>query len=73
MSFQPHRGQTTPCWHCHFFDGFTGSAALCSLPNAARVRSTPKSGCSGFEREPGADDEATPRSYANPSSALACE
>lgn len=45
-----------PCWHCRYFDGMSGPAALCTLPNAARVRSMPEWGCSGFEREPGADD-----------------
>ncbi len=39
------------------FDGMTASAALCTLPNAPRVPSLPQWGCSGFEREPGADDE----------------
>ncbi len=68
MSFQPHSTQPRPCWHCRYFDGMTGPAALCTLPNAARVRSVPQWGCSGFEREPGADDETPavglePRAY----------
>lgn len=51
-----------PCWHCTRFVGMTseGSAARCALPNAARVRSQPQWGCSGFEREVGADDESGP-------------
>ena len=55
-SFQPFN-EGRPCWHCRFFDGMTASAALCTLPHAARVRSLPQWGCSGFEREPGADDD----------------
>lgn len=59
-SFQPFT-EGRPCWHCRFFAGMTneGTAALCTLPNAAKVRSMPQWGCSGFEREPGADDEDT--------------
>lgn len=51
-----------PCWHCTRFAGMTadGSASRCTLPNAARVRSRPAWGCSGFEREPGSDDEPGP-------------
>ncbi len=59
-SFQPFT-KDRPCWHCRYFDGMTASAALCTLPNAARVRSLPEFGCSGFEREPGADDEVGKR------------
>ena len=55
-SFQPFT-EGRPCRHCRYFDGMTGPAALCTLRNAARVRSMPQWGCSGFEREPGADDE----------------
>ncbi|MDE2369717.1 MAG: hypothetical protein KGN16_12175 [Burkholderiales bacterium] len=51
-----------PCSYCTRFVGMTpdGSAARCGLPNAARVRSQPQWGCSGFEREIGADDEPGP-------------
>ena len=48
-----------PCWWCRWYDGMdsSGSAALCSLQGACRVRSMPANGCSAFEREPGCDDE----------------
>ena len=54
-----------PCWHCSRFDGMTaqGSAALCTLPHAARVQALPGRGCSAFEREPGADDEPGPPAW----------
>lgn len=60
--FNPHGAACTPCWHCIRFDGmaYAGTAALCSLPNAARVRSDPAHGCSAFQREVGADDEPGP-------------
>lgn len=50
---------THPCWHCTAFDGLTGggSAALCSRPLSPRVRSSPETGCCGFERAVGTDDE----------------
>ena len=56
--FSPWKSDPQPCWWCTRFDGMCadGSAALCHLPNAARVRSQPASGCSAFEREVGADD-----------------
>lgn len=52
-------GALRPCWHCTRYDGlvYGGTAALCNLPNAARVRSSPVNGCSAWQREPGADDE----------------
>jgi hypothetical protein len=37
-----------------------GSAALCSLAGASRVRASPASGCVCWEREPGSDDEPGP-------------
>lgn len=48
-----------PCWHCTAYDGLTagGSAALCSRPLSPRVRSSPETGCCGFQRELGTDDE----------------
>ena len=64
-SFQPFTPQSRPCWLCRYFDGMTASAALCTLPNAARVRSLPQWGCSGFEREPGADDEVCAEELGN--------
>ena len=67
MSFPPSHSTTLgdlrrPCWHCPRFAGMLpdGSAARSTLPNAARVRSQPAWGCSGFEREVGADDEPGP-------------
>lgn len=49
-----------PCWHCRWYDGMTGhdTAALCSDPAGARVHSQPERGCTRFEREVGADDDA---------------
>lgn len=57
--FTPWSTVARPCWHCRSYQGMTagGSAALCSLPNACRVRSMPGNGCSAFEREVGADDD----------------
>jgi hypothetical protein len=59
--FDPH-GTPRPCWHCRYFGSmlYAGSAAACACPGAARVRSMPVNGCSGFEREVGADDEPGP-------------
>ena len=39
---------------------YEGTAAAGTLPNGPRFRSSPANGCSGFERDPGADDEAGP-------------
>ena len=57
--FTPWQSERRPCWFCAHFAGmlYGGSAARCSLANSARVRSMPSDGCSGFEREVGADDE----------------
>jgi hypothetical protein len=57
--FSPHTAAHRPCWHCRYFDGMNppGVNARCSRPGGNRVRSQPESGCSGWEREPGADDE----------------
>ena len=57
--FSPWQTTHRPCWHCARFDGmaYTGSVALCTLPQAPRVRSQPASGCSAWVREVGADDE----------------
>lgn len=49
-----------PCWHHFEALVYDGSAAMCTLPEAPRVRSMPSNGCSGFEREPGSDDEDAP-------------
>lgn len=51
-----------PCWACRYFAGMTaqGSAALCNLPGASRVRASPAGGCVCWVREPGADDEPGP-------------
>ena len=61
-SFNPYRFPPSPCWQCVAFQGmvYQGTAALCSRPNFARVRSAPENGCSGFVREVGADDEPGP-------------
>jgi len=50
--------EPTPCWYCIRFDGMTamGSCALCSHPACSRVRSSPTTGCSQFERVVGVDD-----------------
>lgn len=58
--FSPHTTPHQPCWHCHFYERLlhAGSAAACTMPRAPRVRSAPEHGCSGWEREPGTDDEA---------------
>lgn len=52
-------GALRPCWHCTRYDGlvYGGTAALCNLPNGARVRSSPVNGCSAWQRETGSDDE----------------
>ena len=36
---------------------YDNTAAECNFPRGPRVRSSPRDGCSGFEREPGSDDE----------------
>ena len=48
-----------PCWHCHYFDGWTaqGLYVLCKRAGCSRVRSGPATGCTAWEREPGSDDE----------------
>lgn len=47
-----------PCWHCHHFVArVDDDTAFCSRELAPRVRTAAHHGCSGFEREPGADDE----------------
>lgn len=60
--FNPHLGEARPCWHCSYFEAmvYGGTAALCKLANAPRVRSGPEHGCSAFVREPGTDDAAEP-------------
>lgn len=57
--FNPHNKPARPCWHCAHFGGmlYQDSAAACTLSRAAAVRTMPASGCSGFLREVGADDE----------------
>ena len=52
-------GPPAKCWHCRHFVAlvYEGTAALCTLPNGPRVIAQPARGCSGFQREPGADDE----------------
>ncbi len=57
--FAPWIAEHRPCWHCRDFRGliYGGSAACCGSINGPLVRSMPGSGCSGFEREPGSDDE----------------
>lgn len=56
-------GAAKPCWHCSHYLAMTygGTAALCSLPNGPRVRSSPLNGCSAWEREVGSDDEPDQR------------
>lgn len=51
-----------PCWQCVSFQGmaYQGSVALCRLSGGPRVRSSPATGCSAFDREPGTDDEPGP-------------
>ena len=48
-----------PCWQCSAFDGVdsSGTAALCHRRRYPRVRTQPERGCSGWQREVGADDE----------------
>lgn len=57
--FNPWSSTPRPCWHCNAFAGllYGGSAARCTRPYSATVRSMPANGCSAFEREVGADDE----------------
>jgi len=59
MGYHPGFDKTRPCWTCCWWDGMAaqGSAALCAQPGSSKVRATPETGCSGWEREPGADDE----------------
>ena len=63
MHFQPRMSPEYACWYCHFYEGMTAqrTAALCNFPKASRVRATPEYGCSGFQREPGSDDEPITR------------
>lgn len=50
--------RTGPCWHCRSYGGMLDlSAALCDRDGFPRVRSMAREGCSGYEREPGADDD----------------
>jgi hypothetical protein len=60
--FSPHQAAPQPCWHCRHFGGmlYAGTAAACMSRDSARVRAMPANGCSGFEREVGADDEPEP-------------
>ena len=60
--FTPWTLTLRPCWHCRAFAGLAhgASVAHCSLAGGPRVRSQPEQGCSAFERETGADDEAAP-------------
>ena len=64
QTFNPW-GVPRPCWHCHHFAAlvYQGTAALCMSGSGPRVRSGPAHGCSGWEREPGADDEPGPPSH----------
>jgi len=58
--FTPYKTETVRCWHCRHFEGLAaaGSVAVCRAGSGyPRVRSMPEWGCSGFEREPGADDD----------------
>ena len=57
--FAPWIAEQRPCWHCRDFRGliYGGSAACCGSATGPLVRSMPQHGCSGFEREPGSDDE----------------
>lgn len=67
--FNPFPAVQRPCWHCTHYVGLTagGSAARCRLPNGPRVQSMPASGCSAWQREPGADDEPdAPPEHAQP-------
>jgi hypothetical protein len=52
----------TRCWWCTAFGGmvYQGTAALCNRPGGSRVRAQPQTGCVGFMREVGADDEPGP-------------
>lgn len=47
--FYPAPG-TNDCRDCFWFDGMTGSAALCSNPKCCRVRSQPENGCTCWNR-----------------------
>jgi hypothetical protein len=60
--FSPWRADHRPCWHCTHFGGmlYEGTAASCVEPGSAKVRATPKNGCSKWERESGSDDELDP-------------
>ena len=57
-------GEPRPCWHCHHFEAlvYQNTSALCKSKTGPRVRSGPASGCSGWEREPSANDEPAPLS-----------
>ncbi len=63
MGYDPYAGQAHACSACHYFVGWAaqGTAAECGRQGYSRVRATPETGCSGWEREPGADDEPIPR------------
>lgn len=58
----PWSGNAGACWHCNRFVRmlYEGTAAQCSREHSSKVRSQPETGCSAFEREPGADDEPGP-------------
>lgn len=49
-----------------------GTAAACTLPRAARVRSARAPGCSAWEREPGAGDEPGPPQRSGAGRITAC-
>jgi hypothetical protein len=53
-----HVPSQQPCWWCRWYGGMANSAnGLCDKPNSARVIGLPRSGCAGYQREPGADDD----------------
>lgn len=47
------------CWWCVSFGGIDpcGSAAVCLADKRRMIRATPETGCSGFSRDPGCDDD----------------
>ena len=62
MAFTPWLSELRPCWHCVNFVSmiYSGTAAVCSLPGGARVRTMPANGFGARSREAGSDDEHGP-------------
>lgn len=46
------------CWYCAWWGGQVYRIhGLCDKPGHSRVEASPRTGCAGFERLPGVDDD----------------